>query len=512
MSERVAIYTRISSDREGEQQGVGRQEDAARKLAERRGFEVAATFSDNDISASTRSNKVRPEYKAMLKRAWDGEFAAILAYSYSRLTRRPQEFNELIELAEKRGVKIITIASGEFDLNLAAGRAIARTIAAWDTAEAEQTGERIKAAQAQRTAQGEWHGGTVPYGYMRLRGSLVPNPHEVAMIEEAAKAILAGDTTYSLVQKWNRLIPDPMCPVSKDGSRGVRIAQPTRSGVHWRQANLRHILTNPTLLGLNKAGVKAKWPAIIDETRFELLGRIFSDPTRKTTDSPGVRGGKYSMGGGLTVCGICGCKLITQIRRGRPGLRCTKVVNGPKACGGVFIDHEHLEEYVFESVLNSFELPENSERMKSARAERSPEDQADVARLDAERDKVELRREKVADMWENDEIDKQSRIRRMAAIQVELERIGREKNAILNRTRAAEALAHGVDWKNWSPMRRRNFLSIWVGQVRVSKWPEDLPKNTWKKSDESPEDYSKRRGALIREAVDGRVDIDIFEG
>ena len=57
---RVALYARISKDRNGEQEGVTRQVDACRDLAEQRGWTVVAEHVDNDISAY--SGKKRPGF------------------------------------------------------------------------------------------------------------------------------------------------------------------------------------------------------------------------------------------------------------------------------------------------------------------------------------------------------------------------------------------------------------------------------------------------------------------
>jgi DNA invertase Pin-like site-specific DNA recombinase len=61
---RAAIYTRISSDREGAGLGVERQEADCRALAEQLGWEIVAVHSDNDLSAY--SGKPRPGYEALL--------------------------------------------------------------------------------------------------------------------------------------------------------------------------------------------------------------------------------------------------------------------------------------------------------------------------------------------------------------------------------------------------------------------------------------------------------------
>lgn len=299
MSGRAAIYTRISKDREGNELGVSRQLDLCRELAQRHGLEVVKTYTDNDISASTKSTKPRPEFNEMFAAASRGEFDTLIAYSNSRLTRRVREYLDIIELVKQTGLRIKTVMSGELDLSTADGQAVATTIAAWDQAEAGRTSERIKAAKAQRAANGEWHGGTAPYGYCAENTKLIPAPAEVKRVDEAVRRVLAGDSLASIVKDWN--------------GRGVT----TRSNKHWRQTNLRAILMNRSLLGITKAGVKG-WQPIISQHDFDRLQRIFNDPARKVTHSPGVRGGKYTMGGGLTVCGntkengeVCRKRLIT---------------------------------------------------------------------------------------------------------------------------------------------------------------------------------------------------------
>ena len=63
----AAIYCRISRDAEQEGLGVARQEEDCRALAGKSGFTVAEVYTDNDISASTKSRKARPAYDRMLE-------------------------------------------------------------------------------------------------------------------------------------------------------------------------------------------------------------------------------------------------------------------------------------------------------------------------------------------------------------------------------------------------------------------------------------------------------------
>src|SRR4051794_1962622 len=161
---RAAVYCRISDDREGERLGVERQREDCLARAQRESWEVVEVFTDNDVGASTRSRKSRPAYKQVIKAAEDGEIDVILSYSNSRLTRRPMELEHLINLHNATGVLLRTVVSGDADLSTADGRAVARTIAAWDAAEAERIGERVARAARQRREQGLRHGGFPPYG------------------------------------------------------------------------------------------------------------------------------------------------------------------------------------------------------------------------------------------------------------------------------------------------------------------------------------------------------------
>src|SRR5690242_18448965 len=138
----AAVYCRISNDPEGEAVGVTRQEADCRALAERLDLEVVEVFVDNNIGASAASRKARPAYERMLAEAKARRFSTILVYSTSRLTRRPRELEDLIDLHEDFDVDFKTVVSGDYDLSTASGITIARILASIDAGEAAQTAER----------------------------------------------------------------------------------------------------------------------------------------------------------------------------------------------------------------------------------------------------------------------------------------------------------------------------------------------------------------------------------
>jgi hypothetical protein len=61
----VAIYARISDDREGKEAGVKNQEKACRAYVQEKGWQVKEVYIDNDISAS-QSKKKREDYERLL--------------------------------------------------------------------------------------------------------------------------------------------------------------------------------------------------------------------------------------------------------------------------------------------------------------------------------------------------------------------------------------------------------------------------------------------------------------
>lgn len=302
----AAIYCRMSADREGRELGVARQEEDGRVVAARNGAVVAGVYIDNDISASTRSRKSRPEYKRMLADAAAGKIDVIIAYTSSRLTRKPREHEDLIELAERHGTQFWYVRSPSFDLNTSAGRRVARILAATDAGEAEDIQERVVRERLQQAQRGEWAGGRRPFGYEA--DGVTIKADEAAEVEVAVAAVLAGSSLRALVADFN--------------ARGVV----TSTGGRWGTRELSRVIMRPRNAGLrqHRGEVigKATWPAIVAEDLWRGAVAILSDPNRRTTPGPARRW----LGSGLYRC-YCGlpariyCPSATR-RHAHPSYTC----------------------------------------------------------------------------------------------------------------------------------------------------------------------------------------------
>lgn len=303
-----AIYTRISDDREGEAKGVKRQEDDCRKLAERNGLEVYELYSDNDIGASgkTDKRKKRVDYPRLLADARAGKFEYIIAYSFSRLTRRPREFEDLVDLSEQHGIKFKTCVSGEPDLSTADGRMTARLVANIDAAEADRISERVRRKKLESARKGkvakQWKR---PFGF--LEDGVTHHPEEAQLIREAVDDIIGGASLTSIRRKWER-----EGVKTSTGGEVWNWAPTWRVLFGWRTVGIREYpqqvkgsktRKRAPLLDDEGEMVRAEWEPIITlEQRTKAL-KMLERRTRR-----GERQGKWLLQG-LLRCGLCGRKM-----------------------------------------------------------------------------------------------------------------------------------------------------------------------------------------------------------
>ncbi|RZS80192.1 recombinase-like zinc beta ribbon protein [Motilibacter rhizosphaerae] len=375
---RTAIYCRISQDRDGSEAGVTRQEEDCRALAAERGWEVVEVYTDNDVSASSLSRKPRVRYEQMLEDARNGRFEAVTFYSNSRLTRRPREWEQVIELAQKHKIRLASVKSGAADLTTADGRAVARTIAAWDAAEAERTGERVSRAHEQRRAQGRAHGGHHVFGYLKPDASqgigytTHIDPEAQAAIRQAAEiAVLEGSLT-SIQKAWN--------------AAGVLTVN---SGPWNSLRSIQRVLMNPRIAGLvaHKGEVvgEGDWPAVIDRPTWEAMCTAIA-PKK---GGPGSHNARKYLLSGYVFCGSCGHRMEAAESSGtyskgkRAGTRWTvnryACYSSTGGCGKVTRNKTWLETYVKALVGRALQDAPPREHAVSG-ADHS----AEIARLEAD--------------------------------------------------------------------------------------------------------------------------------
>ncbi len=131
----VAVYCRISKDPSRLEVGVNRQRQDCLALAKDLWPEgQVRLYIDNDVSAAD-PEVARPQWLAMLDALRCGEVDEVVAYDQSRLTRQPIEWEQLLVIFGRRGIRSLhTVREGERDVAEGGGRMVTGIMAAVDAA------------------------------------------------------------------------------------------------------------------------------------------------------------------------------------------------------------------------------------------------------------------------------------------------------------------------------------------------------------------------------------------
>src|SRR6266508_1831030 len=107
MVQHLAIYARLSQDRDGTQTATARQVADCRALAAAKGWPVAGVYEDTDLTAYRRVN--RPAYERLLAYLEAGEVDGVLVWKLDRLVRHPAEFERFWAVCERRGAILASV-------------------------------------------------------------------------------------------------------------------------------------------------------------------------------------------------------------------------------------------------------------------------------------------------------------------------------------------------------------------------------------------------------------------
>jgi site-specific DNA recombinase len=331
--ERAAIYARLSRDPEGDKAAIARQVRDCRAYAQARGWTIAETFEDRDVSAFR--DVERPRYEAMLDAIRVGEIDGILVWKLDRLVRSPREFERFWEVCEDAGATLASV-NDPVDTSSELGMVVTRMLVGFARMESVNISTRTKSAQEERARAGRHHGGGQrPYGWRRIKHETGPMTIEVMAeeaehIREAVERVLAGASMRSLAADWD--------------ARGIL----SPNGRAWSGGTLRSMLLSPRLAGQRTHNGEVvgtgEIPVIVDQAKHAELVALLTDPARNS----GRRGQHYLLAGRIRCS--CGAPMLTHVlRSGYRRYRCVKKPTG--GCGKVYVKAEPIEAYVTEAVL-----------------------------------------------------------------------------------------------------------------------------------------------------------------
>ncbi|RUR01424.1 recombinase family protein [Labedella endophytica] len=307
---RAAIYARQSI---AEPEGIRRQVEACTALASARGYEVVATYEDNNVSGY-KSRGAGTAFDRMLSDARAGRFDVLIVRKLDRLGRSLSTIESLTT------AKVATVTTdGEVDLASPAGRLIANVLTAVARNESEVKAERRVFANASRRTDGVPTSGRVPFGYRWVTAK------ERAERGTTQAYEVDGDRAQDVRDIFEAFLAGvPLGGIARELNDRGRRTVPSKShpeGAPFRAVTLRRILLSPYYAGLlpvppeggwgegynvesitRESCVPGDWEPIVGEETWLAAKERLGHPGRRTN---GGRTARKWLLSGLAVCGTC---------------------------------------------------------------------------------------------------------------------------------------------------------------------------------------------------------------
>ena len=188
---KVAIYTRVSTD--GQTTEIQLRELEA--VAERHGWQVVDTFTDNGVSGAKGRDK-RPAFDSLCKGIARRDFDMVAAWSVDRLGRSLQHLVEFLGELRAKDCDLYLHQQG-LDTSTPSGRAMFQMLGVFSEFERAMIQDRIKAGLARAKANGKQLGR--PPVSPEVRVDVLAARREGKSVREIAREIGVGHGTVQRI-------------------------------------------------------------------------------------------------------------------------------------------------------------------------------------------------------------------------------------------------------------------------------------------------------------------------
>ena len=303
---KVALYARVSSEKQDTDLSISAQLRALRDYASRNGYQIVREFVDE---AETGRTTARPAFREMiaLARRPNKPFERILVWKYSRFTRSREDSILYKAMLKKAGVLVVSI-NEPFD-DTPTGRLLEAIIESLDEFYSDNLGEEVTRGMRESATRGFYLSSRPPYGYGKVkvkdgnkeRTKLEPDPDQASVVAGIFDSVLNGKGLTEIVRELN--------------SKGI----PGPKGQGWGKTSVYGILTNDIYTGIFVWGRSSKrghdpvrtenaCPPIVDRGAFLKVQNLMRErsPVRqhpKRVSSPFLLSG-------IAYCGYCGKALV----------------------------------------------------------------------------------------------------------------------------------------------------------------------------------------------------------
>ena len=317
MSERreltpVALYARVSSDRQDVDLSVAAQLRALRDYADKNGYVVVREYADEAVSGRVDD---RPEFNRMIDEARlpEAGFREVLVWKFSRFTRKREHAVAYKSMLRRRGVRVVSITESTDDTPTGTlTEAIIETV---DQFYSEDLATDVRRGMREAASRGFWVSSRTPYGYSRVmvqdgekeRPKLQPDNVTAPVVKRIFDMAENGIGMLDIARAFN--------------DEDIR----TTTGKLWSNSAVNFILKNEVYTGTLVWGAKAKdeaapvrveeaFPAIVSKAQFRRVNSRMRFRASKTTH-PRRIASSYLLSG-LVKCYRCETLLSGQDAKG----------------------------------------------------------------------------------------------------------------------------------------------------------------------------------------------------
>ena len=358
---RVALYARVSSERQDIDLSISAQLKALKEYSLRSRYTVVREYIDEAESGRSID---RPGFKQMIvaARQKPSPFEAILVWKLSRFARNREDSIIYKSLLRRQGIQVISI--NELVEDTPSGRLLEGIIEVIDEFYSANLAQDVLRGQRENAGRGFYNGGRAPYGYVRVkvqdgptsRTTLETDPKTAPIVQHIFRQCLEGKGLKTIARGLNA-----------DGCD-------SRTGNKWGATSVEKILHNEAYTGVLVWGKRAKnhrrlsdsfvrtegaWPAIVDQRTFQQAQTTLAKRAPRVThprelDSP------YLLSG-IMRCGRCGAAMVGH--RGGYRYRYYMCGNarrrGREVCPSPVLRKDKAEQFVIDRVKGYILTEEN---------------------------------------------------------------------------------------------------------------------------------------------------------
>ncbi|WP_337084888.1 recombinase family protein [Elizabethkingia anophelis] len=358
----LAIYARVSQDKDDNQNSIETQVDLGKRYADKLGLNYDI-YADNNISGTLEIEN-RPELFRMLQDIASEKITHIFAYDQSRLERNNVVWSNLYMLFQKNSIKLYFQADGDFDFESDSNFLTSNILSVFNSFYVKLTKKKVITALQRNVENGKVHA-KPPFGYDKDENKLlIINNKESEIVKRIYKMSLEGKGTDKIAEILNyEGVLTAYSKLEKGGVYKIRdrynpniVIEKKKSDAKWRGRTIQGIIKNTIYMG--KRSWKGKFypaPAIFDEVYWQKV----NENLKKNRNNTGKKVEHKYLLKGIIKCG-CGKNMYgrSRVNKRDHTYICSSRRYKGESCGNKSINIDKIENLIWENFFIRKELLE----------------------------------------------------------------------------------------------------------------------------------------------------------